>query len=142
MSLPKSLVPIFSFSAKWAFTPKLSLNASASRSVAPPTTVIANAEQSYDATVGLAYQVTPKVNVHASGTVGYSTSTFTAALVQAGFSPFSTGTQKNYTLNAGLSYSMTPFLSAGLTASYSERVGNGFITPQDVVTVSLNYRPF
>ena len=142
LGLPKSLVPIFSFSTTWAFTPKFSLNASASRSVAPPTTVIANAEQSYDATVGLAYEVTPKVNVHASGTVGYSTSTFTAALVQAGFSPFSTGTQKNYTLNAGLSYIMTPFLSAGLTASYSERVGNGFITPQDVVTVSLNYRPF
>jgi hypothetical protein len=37
---------------------------------------------------------------------------------------------------------MTPFLSAGLSASYNERVANHFITPQDVVTVSLNYRPY
>ena len=44
LGLPKSLVPIYTLSTNWTFTPKLSLNASASRTVAPPTTVIANAE--------------------------------------------------------------------------------------------------
>jgi hypothetical protein len=142
LGLPKSLLPIYTLSTTWAFTPKLSLNASASRTVAPPTTVIANVQTSYDATVNLAYQMTPKVTVIAGGSIDYSTSTFTSALAQAGISPFFVGTQKNYTLNAGLAYAMTPFLSAALNASYSERVGNGFITPQDLLTVSLNYRPY
>ena len=142
LGLPKSLLPIYTLSTTWAFTPKLSLNASASRTVAPPTTVIANEQMSYDATVNLAYQITPKVSVIAGGSIDYSTSTFTSALAQAGISPFFVGTQKNYTLNAGLAYAMTPFLSAALNASYSERVGNGFITPQDLLTVSLNYRPY
>ena len=37
---------------------------------------------------------------------------------------------------------MTPFLVAALTASYTERVQNHLITPQDLVTVSLNYKPY
>jgi hypothetical protein len=142
LGLPKSLLPIYTLSTTWAFTPKLSLNASASRTVAPPTTVIANAQTSYDASVNLAYQMTPKITMSAGGDISYSTSTFTSALVQAGFSPFFTGTQKSYGLNAGLTYAMTPFLSAALNASYTERIGAGFITPDDLVTVSLNYRPY
>jgi hypothetical protein len=62
--------------------------------------------------------------------------------VQTVISPSFFDTQNTYTVNAGLNYSMTPFLSAGLNASYNERVANHFITPQDVVTVSLNYRPY
>ncbi len=51
LALPKSLLPIYTLSTTWAFTPKLSLTASASKTVAPPTTVVANAETSYDAFV-------------------------------------------------------------------------------------------
>ncbi len=142
LGLPKSLLPIYTLSTTWSVTPKLSLSASASKDVSPPTTVIANAETSYDASVSLVYQMTPKVSFNAGGIVSYSTSTFTSGLAEVGFSPFFIGTQKTYSLSAGLSYSMTPFLSAALNATYSERVGNGFITPQDLVTVSLNYRPF
>jgi hypothetical protein len=58
------------------------------------------------------------------------------------FSPFFTSTQKTYGVNAGLTYAMTPFLSAALNAAYNERVGPGFITPEDLVTVSLNYTPY
>ena len=57
-------------------------------------------------------------------------------------SPFFFNTQNIYTVNAGLTYAMTPFLSASLNASYNERVANHLITPQDVVTVSLSYRPY
>ncbi len=142
LGLPKSLVPIFTLGTTWAFTPRWTVTASASRTVAPPTTVIANAENSYSANVTLGYQVTPKLTATATGSVFYSTSTFTSALAEAGFSPIFTGNNKSYTLNAGLSYAMTPFVSAALNASYSERVGNGFITPQDLVTVSLNYTPY
>ena len=142
LGLPKTLLPIYTLSTSWAFTPKLSLNASASRSISPPTTVIANAQQSYDLAMNLSYQLTPKISVSAGGSADYSISTFTASAAQAVISPFISSTQNTYSLNAGLTYSMTPFLSAALSASYNERVGNHFITPQDVVTVSLNYRPY
>jgi hypothetical protein len=140
LGLPKTLLPIYTLSARWALTPKLALNASASRTIAPPTTVIANAEESYNAIVNLAYQWTPKVTVTAGGSIGYSNSSFTSATPN--ISPFFVSSQKTYSLNTGLVYTMTPFLSAALNASYSERVSNNFITPQDIVTVSLNYRPY
>ena len=143
MGLPKSLLPIFSLGTTWAFTPKLTLTASASRTVAPPTTVIANAETSYDASVTLGYQVTPKVTATAGGSdLLFHLDIHVGDWRRRAFHPFSLAHNKSYTLNAGLSYAMTPFLSAALNASYSERVGNGFITPQDLVTVSLNYTPY
>jgi hypothetical protein len=142
LGLPKTLLPIYTVSSRWTLTPKLSLNASASKSIAPPTTVVANAQQSYNAGMDLTYQLTPKVAVSAGGSVDYSTSSFTGVAAQALVSPFVFNTQNTYNLNAGLNYSMTPFLSAALSASYSERVANHLITPQDIVTVSLNYRPY
>ena len=101
LGLPKSLLPIYTLSANWAFTPKLALNASASRTISPPTTVIANAETSYDAAVSLAYQLTPKMTVTAGGSVGYSNSSFTSATAD-GISPFFVNTQKTYSLECRL----------------------------------------
>ena len=142
LGLPKSLLPIYTLSAVWSFAPRLTLNANASKTVAPPTTIIANAQTSYDANVILTYQLTPKISVVTGGTIDYSSSTFTSGLAQVAFSPFFTSTQKTYGVNAGLTYAMTPFLSAALNAAYNERVGPGFITPEDLVTVSLNYTPY
>jgi Putative beta-barrel porin 2 len=142
LGLPKSLLPIYTLSANWALTPRLALNVSASKNIAPPTTVVANAEQSYNASIGLSYQLTPKLTATASGSIGYSTSSFTAPAAEALISPFFFNTQNIYTLNAGMTYVMTPFLSAALNASYNERVSSQFITTQDVVTVSLNYKPY
>ena len=142
LGLPKTLLPIYTISGTWTLTPKLSLNASASKSIAPPTTVIANAQQSYSAGMNLSYQLTPKVAISAGGSVDYSTTSFTSSTAATGLSAFFFSSQNNYNLSTGLNYSMTPFLSAGLSASYSERVANHQITPQDVVTVSLNYRPY
>jgi hypothetical protein len=142
LGLPKTLLPIYTVSARWTLTPKLILNASASRSISPPTTVIANAQQSYDALMSLTYQLTPKVALSAGASTTYSTTSFTPSTAATGLSPFFFSSQNTYNLNAGLNYSMTPFLSAALSASYSERVANHLITPQDIVTVSLNYRPY
>jgi Putative beta-barrel porin 2 len=142
LGLPKTLLPIYTISTTWTLTPKLSLSASASRSIAPPTTVIANAQQSYDAGMNLSYQLTPKVAISAGGSVDYSTTSFTSSTAATGLSSFFSSSQNNYNLSTGLNYSMTPFLSAGLSASYSERVANHEITPQEIVTVSLNYRPY
>jgi hypothetical protein len=142
LGLPKTLLPIYTLSTNWTLTPRLTLTASAARTIAPPTTVIANAQESYDAGLNLSYQLTPKVVVSAGGSVSYSTSSFTTTTVAAALSPFLFSTQNTYNLNTGLIYSMTPFLSASLNATYSERVASHTITPQDVVTVSLNYRPY
>jgi outer membrane receptor protein involved in Fe transport len=141
LGLPKTLLPIYTLSANWTVTPKLALTASASRAISPPTTVVANAQQSYGANINLIYQLTPKIGLSAGGSVDYSTTSFTSGAV-AGVSPFLFSSQNTYSLNTGLTYSMTPFLSAALSASYNERVASHTITPQDVVTVSLNYRPY
>jgi hypothetical protein len=142
LGLPKTLLPIYTISTTWTLTPKLNLNASASRTISPPTTVIANAQQSYGANINLSYQLTPKIALSAGGSVDYSTTSFTSTGAETAISPFLFSSQNTYNLSTGLSYSMTPFLSAALSASYSERVANHTITPQDVVTVSLNYRPY
>jgi hypothetical protein len=142
LGLPKTLLPIYTVSTTWTITPRLGLTASASKTISPPTTVVANAEQSYNAGMNLTYQLTPKVSLSAGGAISYSTSSFTAPAAQALISPFVFNSQNTYNLSTGLNYSMTPFLSAALSATYSERVANHLITPQDIVTVSLNYRPY
>jgi Putative beta-barrel porin 2 len=142
LGLPKTLLPIYTVSTTWTLTPKLNLNASASRTIAPPTTVIANAQQSYGANINLTYQLTPKIALSAGGSVDYSTTSFTSTTAETAISPFLFSSQNNYNLSTGLNYSMTPFLSAALSATYSERVASHTITPQDIVTVSLNYRPY
>ena len=139
LGLPRTLLPLYTLGATWAFTPKLSLNASASRTVAPPTTIIANAEINYNATVGLGYQITPKLAFSVSGSIGRSSGAFTPSAVTS-LAPFLVGASIFYTASTGLAYTMTPFLSANLSASYTERVVNHTVTPEDLITASL--RPF
>jgi hypothetical protein len=141
LGLPKTLLPIYSIAATWAITPKLSLTASASRTVSPPTTVIANAEVAYNTVLTLAYQATPKVAFIASGMAGYTSAAFTPGLAGTTFAPFANKTDY-YTATAGVTYTMTPFISAALTGTLSERVGNHTMTPQELITVSLNYKPY
>ena len=143
LGLPKTLLPTYSLAASWAITPKVSLSASASRTVSPPTTLIGNAEVAYYTNLNLTYQATPKVAFFASGSVGYSSVAFTpaAAGTMTVLVPFLT-TSNYYALTAGVTYAMTPFISAALTATYNERVSDHVITPQDLITVSLNYKPY
>ena len=140
LALPKTLLPIYALGARWTVAPKLTLNVNAAKSIAPPTTIIANAQESYNVSVGLVYQMTPKLSLTALGSADYSTGQFTGETL--GTTPFLIGAQRTYSLSAGLIYSMTPFLTAGLNAQYFERVVENSITPQDVITVSLNYRPY
>ena len=141
LGLPRTLLPIYTLGTTWAFTPKLSLNASASRTVSPPTTIIANAEIDYTATVGLSYQITPKLAFTVDGSIGHNTGAATP-LVLTAVAPFLTGASNFYSANTSLNYTMTPFLSASLSASYTERVGNHTITPEDVIIVRLRYSPY
>jgi hypothetical protein len=141
LGLPRTLLPIYTLGFSWSFTPKLTLTASGSRTTAPPTTIIANAETTYSGVTNLIYQLTPKVAVNVGGSISYSTGAFTPAAV-TGLAPTLTGASDFYSANAGLTYIMTPFLSAGLNASYTERVQNHLITPEDLVTVYLRYSPY
>ncbi len=142
VGLPKTLLPTYSLAGSWTITPKLRLTATASRTVAPPTTVIANAQLAYFTELDLTYQATPKVAFTASASAGYTSAAFTPAVVgTTTFAPFVAATDF-YTATAGVTYAMTPFISAALNASYTERVGDHSITPQDLITVSLNYRPY
>jgi hypothetical protein len=140
LDLPKTLLPTYSFAATWAITPKLALTASVSRSVAPPTTVLANAQTSYDAIVTLAYQATPKITVSANASTGYTNGAFTPGLAGTAFAAFVANTDY-YSAQAQVSYAMTPFISAALSATVAQRVSDHIYTPQDVITLSLNYRP-
>jgi hypothetical protein len=140
LALPKSLLPVYTVSTSWTFAPRFALTASASRTISPPVTTISNAEITYNGSMNLSYQLTPKVTASVGGSAAYTTATFTSGL--AGISPLFGGAQNFYTATAGLNYAMTPFLSAELAASYNERVGDHQITPQDLITVSLNYRPY
>ena len=81
LGLPKTLLPTYSLSAAWTITPKVSLSATASRTVSPPTTIIANAEVAYLTDLNLTYQATPKVAFTASASAGYSSAAFTPAVV-------------------------------------------------------------
>jgi hypothetical protein len=141
LGLPKTLEPTYSLSVGWTVTPKVRLALSASRSVAAPTTVIANAETSYQTNLSMTYSATPKVSFSASASAGYTSAAFTPTLVGTAFAPFLANTNY-YSATASVAYTMTPFISAGLSATYSERVSEHVVTPQDLITVSLNYKPY
>jgi hypothetical protein len=145
LGLPKTLLPIYSIGITWAATPKTSLGLTASRTVSPPTTLIANAEVSYNTALTLTYQATPKIGFNGSASAGYTSGAFTPGL--AAVLPGTTlatfaGKTNYYAATAGVSYAMTPFISAALNAVFSERIANHLITPDNVFTVSLNYRPY
>jgi len=141
LGFPRTLLPHYSAMITWAMTPKLNLTASGDKTISPPTAVVGNAQLSYDAQFKLSYQATPKITIAAGGTAGYISAVFSPGLVGTPFATFS-GAEDFYTAQASLTYTMTPFLVAALTASYTERVDNHLITPQDLVTVSLNYKPY
>ena len=141
LGLPRTLLPIYTLGASWSFTPRLALTASASKTISPPTTIVANAQTSDIAQMSLTYLWTPKVSVNVGGWISYTTGAFTPGAV-TGLAPFITGATDTYSANAGLTYSMTPFLSAALNATYSESVSSHQITTEDIVTVSLTYRPY
>jgi hypothetical protein len=155
LALPRTLLPHYSATINWTITPKLSLIASAAKSIAPPTTLVSNAQLSYLAQFKLIYQVTPKIAIGAGSSIGYTSAVFTPAsavvTVNGNRVSILSGAQDLYSAQASLTYSMTPFLVASLTASYNESVQSNpntanlpqhLITPETLITASLNYKPY
>jgi hypothetical protein len=141
LGLPKTLLPTYSLSLAWTITPKLALTTTASRTVAPPTTVIGNAQVAYLGLLNLTYQATPKIAVTATASAGYTSATFTSGLAGTIYAPYLAAADF-YTALAQVTYTITPFITASLSAEYIERVSDHAITPQDLITVSLNYKPY
>jgi hypothetical protein len=138
-ALPRTLLPHYSATIAWAITPKLNLTASAAKTIAAPTTLVSNSQLSYITQFNLSYQATPKITIAAGASAGYTSAVFSSGV---GGASVASGAQDLYSAQASLTYTMTPFLVATLTASYNETVQSHFITPEDLVTVSLNYKPY
>jgi hypothetical protein len=145
LALPRTLLPHYSATVGWTMTPKLSLTATAAKTINAPTTLVSNAQLSYLATFKLNYQATPKIVVGLGALVSYTSAVFTpTAIVSVNGTPVTilSGAQDLYSAQASLTYTMTPFLVAALTASYNETVQNHLITPETLITASLNYKPY
>jgi hypothetical protein len=132
-------VPDYSLSVSWSATPKLSVTATLARSVAPPTSIIANLQVSEIARLGVTYQFTPKVSIGASVNVGSNNRSFTTTTVSA---LGQTGNERVYGAQAMMTYAMTPFLQASLSCTYSKTVQSGLTTPTSIALMTVNYAPY
>lgn len=151
VKLPTKIVPQYSLSLNWSPTAKLSFTAAASRSAGASTSVIANTQISETVNLGMTYQVTPKIGLSVGASTSYATSAnnvaANSALAQA-YVNYLTN-QDTYSAHAGLSYTVTPFIGANLTAQYSRTLqpgatqlsGIGNRTTQSSIIFSVNYNP-
>ena len=137
--------PIYSAAVTWTATPKLGLTASASKTVALPTSIIANLEVTESARLSLTYSLTPKLLLDASVIAIYSSGATTALASGSSINPtFSTFTAPvhSYSANASINYAITPFLTANLSYTHSKSVQAGLVTPMEVVLLALTFSPY
>jgi len=137
--LPSGFVPDYSLAVTWSATPKLSLVASLSHTVSPPTSIVANLEVSDSARLGVTYQFTPKLTLASSVTVGYNSTGFTSTTVNT----LARSEKENvYGAQASVTYAMTPFVQATLSYQYSKTVQAGETTPTSIALMTVNYAPY
>jgi hypothetical protein len=150
LGLPRTLLPHYSATIGWTITPKLNLTATAAKTINAPTTLVSNAQLAYLAAFKLSYQVTPKIVIGAGASVSYVSAVFTPSTLPGTAGRLS-GAEDLYSAQASLTYTMTPFLVAALTASYNETVQSNpnnaglpqhLVTPETLITASLNYKPY
>jgi hypothetical protein len=143
LAIPSGILPQYSGSINWAATPKLSVSASVARSVSPPQNIIGNIQSTESATFGLNYLVSPKVTLSGAVSAAYASNAFTQVgpVLPTVVSPFALTSQKSYSAQASLAYSVTPFIGANLSYQYSRSVQSGLVTPQSLVLLNVNYNP-
>jgi hypothetical protein len=140
----ESFEPVFSLSANWNVTPKLGLLGSISRSVSPPTSIIANAQTSESANIGLSYVLTPKMLFAGGFQVSRSTAfggQQNDIVLNPTFAPF-TQNSNYYSANASINYTITPFVTANLSYTHSKTVQANLTTPTDMVLLALTFSPY
>jgi hypothetical protein len=137
--------PVYSLSTTWTATPKLGLTAGVSKTVALPTSILANLQASESANLGLTYSLTPKVLLAAGVSASYLSGFTTAVPSGTSISPTSsvfTAPADYYSANASLNYTITPFITANLSYTYTKSVQANFVTPTSVVLLALTFNPY
>jgi hypothetical protein len=136
--------PVYSAQVSWVATPKLTLSGTASRTVSPATSVLANLQVTESANFGLTYGLTPKVvfaaNASASRSSGFNGSPNSLIVnpIDQQFAAPST----TYSANASVNYAITPFVTANLSYTHTRTVQADFVTPSDVVLLALTFNPY
>ncbi len=144
LSLPSGIVPQYSVSVLWLPTPRVSVTASAARTVNPPQSVIGNAQITESASLTMAYQLSPKMSLSAGVLSALSNSAFTqfGGAVVNGVAASTVTSENSYGAHANLSYAITPFLGANLNYQYLRTVQGDRVTPQSLVMLNVNYSPY
>ena len=141
LAAPHSLLPQYSVSLQWTVTPKLGWTVSASRSISPPTSVVSNLQNTESASTALTYQWTPKVSLTTGLSASYSTGVATPVVTQGVFGVL-TSSQRSYSGNAAVNYSITPFLTANLSYQYTKTLQASLTTTDSLILLALNFNPY
>ncbi len=144
LALPSGILPQYSVSVFWLPTPRVSVAASAAKTVSPPQSVIGNAQITESASLTMSYQLSPKMSLSAGVSRQLANSAFTqlGGTVVNGVAASSVTSQNNYNAHASLSYAITPFLGANLNYQYFRTVQGDRVTPQSLVMLNVNYSPY
>jgi len=134
--------PVYSITATWTATPKLGLTVAASKTVALPTSLLANVEVTEGVNVGLTYSPTPKLLLAAGAAVSRSSGGFTGTPNVSALSPTNqvfAAISDYYSANASINYTITPFVTANLSYTYTKSVQANLVTPTSVVLLALTF---
>lgn len=140
IGMPRTVLPEYVLSAQWAATPKLTLNASASRLASPPSAVLSNLQVTDSGSVGFSYRCTSKVTLSGELQAAYITGGATAN----GSNPtFTNGQdQRTYSANASVAYAVTPFVTTNLTYQFYRTIQPGLTTNSSSILLALNFNPY
>ena len=133
--------PIYSLNAAWTATPKLKLAATVARTVAPPTTILANIQVTESANLNLTYGLTPKLLLGATVAASRSSGSLSGSVVNPVLGVFAQNST-SYNASASINYAMTPFVTANLSYTHTRTLQANLVTPTDVVLLALSYSPY
>ena len=139
-AVPRSIEPQYSLSFTWAATPKINVRGSVGRIVSVPTQTIANVQVTENATLLVSYQLTPKVSLSANVSAARLNSNSNTTPIATALG--SVSSEKTYSVGAGLTYDITPFLRSTLTYQYYRDVTPTAVTPTNLVLLGLNFNPY
>ena len=141
LGIPHTILPQYAFTAQWNVTPKLALNAAASRLASAPTSIVSNLQITESASAGGTYAFTPKLSFSANVQTSYATGANSLAVNNSLLNTF-TAASRSYGANAGMAYTITPFLAANLSYQFTKTVQANLTTDDSLILLALNFNPY
>jgi hypothetical protein len=141
LGVPRTILPQYAFTGQWNVTPKLALNATASRLASAPTSVLSNLQLTESGSAGASYAVTPKLSFSANVQTSYVTGAASIVVSNQSLSTF-TAPEHTYGANARMTYVITPFLTANLSYEYTKTVQANLTTTDSLILLALNFNPY